>query len=175
MSSRSPPKTNSGVMTVYRPVPNYDDLYAGSDGSIIKSGHGVLKPNLYKNNRYLTVYAYTGRGGTYAVHSLVAAAFFGERPVGMVVRHGDGGAFDNSIANLCYGTQKDNIQDSVALGRHHSVAHSKKTHCSEGHEYTPENTYTRSNGARACRICRKAWRRAAYLREKSAKKEMGAA
>lgn len=27
------------------------------------------------------------------------------------------------------------------------------THCVNGHEYTPENTYTRSEGWRACRAC----------------------
>lgn len=27
------------------------------------------------------------------------------------------------------------------------------THCANGHEYTPENTYIRPNGQRDCRIC----------------------
>jgi hypothetical protein len=29
----------------------------------------------------------------------------------------------------------------------------RKTHCPQGHEYTPENTYYRANGARHCRTC----------------------
>jgi len=29
-----------------------------------------------------------------------------------------------------------------------------KTHCPAGHEYTPENTYLRAKGWRACRKCR---------------------
>ena len=29
----------------------------------------------------------------------------------------------------------------------------QKTHCSEGHEFTTENTYIRSNGSRKCRSC----------------------
>ena len=29
-----------------------------------------------------------------------------------------------------------------------------KTHCKQGHEFTPENTYTQSSGARGCRTCR---------------------
>ena len=28
-----------------------------------------------------------------------------------------------------------------------------KTHCKQGHEYTPENTYLKKNGNRACREC----------------------
>ena len=31
-----------------------------------------------------------------------------------------------------------------------------KTHCPQGHEYTPENTYRQPNGARICRVCRDA-------------------
>lgn len=31
------------------------------------------------------------------------------------------------------------------------------THCSEGHEYTEENTYRYADGRVACRICRRAW------------------
>ena len=35
---------------------------------------------------------------------------------------------------------------------------SAKTHCPQGHEYTPENTYiNHSTGARHCRQCRRAW------------------
>jgi hypothetical protein len=31
----------------------------------------------------------------------------------------------------------------------------RKTHCIHGHEYTPENTYIRPSGERACRICQR--------------------
>lgn len=30
------------------------------------------------------------------------------------------------------------------------------THCKEGHEYTPDNTIIRENGARRCRVCKNA-------------------
>lgn len=29
------------------------------------------------------------------------------------------------------------------------------THCKRGHEYTPKNTYVRSDGARVCQACRR--------------------
>jgi hypothetical protein len=35
-----------------------------------------------------------------------------------------------------------------------SANNARKTHCSKGHKFTPENTYTLPNGARSCRICR---------------------
>jgi len=30
-----------------------------------------------------------------------------------------------------------------------------KTHCASGHEFTPDNTYVRPNGARDCRVCKR--------------------
>jgi hypothetical protein len=37
--------------------------------------------------------------------------------------------------------------------------------CKRGHEFTPENTYTRANGYRHCRTCERArWRRWAALK-----------
>jgi hypothetical protein len=34
----------------------------------------------------------------------------------------------------------------------------RKTHCVNGHEFTPENTYVDPNGKRNCRKCRSAGR-----------------
>jgi hypothetical protein len=31
----------------------------------------------------------------------------------------------------------------------------RRTHCSQGHEYSPENTYSRKDGGRNCRACRR--------------------
>lgn len=41
------------------------------------------------------------------------------------------------------------------------------THCSKGHEFTEENTFTRAyDGARVCRECRKQYAREKYQRNK---------
>ena len=34
------------------------------------------------------------------------------------------------------------------------------THCKQGHEFTPENTYIMPQGRRQCRACHVAWQRA---------------
>lgn len=42
------------------------------------------------------------------------------------------------------------------------------THCAQGHEFTPDNTYTVPGlGWRRCRICVRAWRRKRYEKERS--------
>ena len=56
-------------------------------------------------------------------------------------------------------------------------AKAQQTHCSHGHEFTPENTIIKSNGMRQCRECRRAFDRnrgrgAEYWRQyRAAKKE----
>lgn len=74
----------------------------------------------------------------------------GPIPPGMYVCH----TCDNKIcinpSHLFLGTQIDNMQDHAAKGRHH---YGKRTHCKNGHEYTPENTKLIKNGWRICRAC----------------------
>jgi hypothetical protein len=68
-----------------------------------------------------------------------------------VVRH----TCDNSACcnpqHLRAGTDGDNVRDMVARGRHYWA---KRTHCKNGHEYSPENTKWRNNGRSEFRVCR---------------------
>lgn len=64
-------------------------------------------------------------------------------------------------AHLYIGDGFTNMQDCAKRGRHHWAL---KTHCPQGHEYTPDNTYV-NGGRRTCRTC--ALRRA---REHAARK-----
>lgn len=141
---------------ITRPVPGYTDLYAGMDGSLVHGEKGQLEQKIGpKGYWYVSI---PGVRGTVESHRLVAAAFLGPRPKGVVTRHGEGGKLDNSIGNLCYGTQRQNIQDAIDEGRGCAVFHAAKTECPQGHEYTPENTYVHvgKDGytRRHCRVCR---------------------
>lgn len=56
--------------------------------------------------------------------------------------------------------QKVNILRGVGTG----ARYARRTHCSYGHPFTPENTYIRSDGARKCRICKRMSNRARKAR-----------
>lgn len=49
------------------------------------------------------------------VHQVVLDAFMGPRPPKMVSRHLNGDSLDNRVANLAYGTQKENWADAVRV------------------------------------------------------------
>lgn len=103
-----------------------------------RSGHKVvrLKRNGCGRNRY--------------VHQMVLEAFVGPRPAGMDACHNDGNPSNNVVSNLRWDTTSNNILDAVVHGTHPSTA---KTHCPQGHEYTPENTRLISNGVGLGRRC----------------------
>lgn len=53
-------------------------------------------------------------------------------------------------------TQTENVLRGVSF----AAVNADKTHCSRGHEFTPENTYRRPSGNRDCRAClRLRWRK----------------
>lgn len=92
----------------------------------------------------------TGKIVSELVHVTVARAFLGPRPVGSVIRHIDGDGLNNMLTNITYGSQSENIRDSVRHGTH---AQSSKTHCPQGHEYSELNTRRDGNGWRKCKAC----------------------
>ena len=57
-----------------------------------------------------------------------------------------------NIDHLSAGTRDDNMADMARKGRAVNM-NMGKTVCKHGHPFTPENTYTRSDGSRKCREC----------------------
>lgn len=88
---------------------------------------------------------------TRLLHSVVAEAFHGPRPVGLEVRHLNGNPLDNRASNLKWGTRSSNTLDQVRHGTHNQAS---KTECPQGHPYTDER--------RACFVCKRKRERAAY-------------
>jgi hypothetical protein len=151
----------------WRPIPGYECLYEVSDLGRVRSlprkggnnrtyGGKILK--LILSAPYLNVaLSHDGIEAKHRVHSLVMLAFAGPRPVGQEVRHGPGGALDNRLTNLCYGTPAENSADMVRDGTVVLVGaaalNSAKTACLRGHDFTPENTRVDRRGHRYCRQC----------------------
>jgi hypothetical protein len=101
---------------IYRPIPGCPDYYGGTDGSIVSALSGKtlkLQPN--KKSGHLQVWIYSLY--RYA-HTLIAAAYLGERPEGLEVCHDNGNPQDNRPCNLYYGTHSQNMLDQVRHGTH---------------------------------------------------------
>jgi hypothetical protein len=148
------------------PVPGYEGLYEVSDGGAIRSldrldalgrkrTAKVLRPRkTTRDHLSVALYANAVRRD-FQVHILVLEAFIGPRPTGMEGCHWNDDPADNRLANLRWDTRSANVLDSIRNGTH---AMTNRTHCPEGHPYTPENTYTYPRGNRACRECRRIYR-----------------
>ena len=131
------------VRSVDRTVTRSDGVVQKRRGKILASSPntaGHLQVNLTKD----------GRGASTRVHRLVLLAFVGPCPEGMQACHWDDDKYNNHLSNLRWASGSDNLHDRVRNGRHHQA---RKKACHLGHAFTPENTYIKPNGARACRTC----------------------
>lgn len=61
--------------------------------------------------KQISVHAPGHKKHTRTVHSMVAEAFYGERPDGAHIAHWNGDRADNRVENLRYATPKENIGD----------------------------------------------------------------
>lgn len=109
----------------WRPIEGQSGYEVSNLGRVQRSGRiRALTPD---GNGYLRVsFWQDGKAVKIAVHVLVAEAFLGRRPPGLVVRHGDGVNSNNRADNLSWGTQAENEADKDAVGtkvngtKHHS-------------------------------------------------------
>lgn len=153
----------------WRDIPGYEGFYQVSNlgnvrslDRVVTTSHGLtrslpgklLSVGTGKSNYPEVRLSVSSKTRLYAVHQIVALAFLGPRPEGMVVCHWDGDSKNNKLENLRYATQTENAFDAVRHGTH---SESKKTHCKNGHEFNSENLITNigKHGRirRKCRIC----------------------
>ena len=128
-----------------------------SDGETRRLSGRMLRPGTSKGrDKYLRVgLCRNGELCMHKVHLLVAEAFIGPRPDGLVCRHLNDDPADNRVENLRWGTVSENQYDSVR-NKHH--CQSKKTHCKRGHILAGRNLTMGRPGKRDCAACYRARR-----------------
>lgn len=118
------PATNVAMLDTRheRWVPGYEGLYSvtstGEVWSYHKPGTPILLNPVKGSSGYIQVGLRNGSRASKTVHSLVAAAFLGERPHGFEVCHNDGNKLNNSVDNLRYDTKSNNEADKLLHGTH---------------------------------------------------------
>jgi hypothetical protein len=119
------------------------------------SGYGIFGPT---------------HGEVWMAHRYAWTITHGPIPRGMHVCHTCDVKLCVRPDHLFLGTPKANMEDMRAKGRARWGTYNKvKTHCRNGHEFTPENTeITRKGTGRSCRICRRASSRRSYWRQRAA-------
>lgn len=149
------------------PVPGYEGMYSVSDQGRVRSldrtvnGRSLRgqlrKPTCDPRGRRVVSLSRDGKSRYFFVHRIVLEAFVGPRPPGMECCHFNDDRSDNRLENLRWDTSSSNRLDAVRNGKHHEA---RKTRCDKGHEFTEDNTGTRTdNGGRYCRTC-KGWKSA---------------
>lgn len=108
-------------MVSMRPILQYPGYYAGVDGEIYSDRLGYLRKlpkRLHRGYYRVNVRDCDTPVKTHVepVHKLILNAYVGERPKGYVCRHLNGNPLDNTPTNICWGTPKENAQDSIRHG-----------------------------------------------------------
>lgn len=97
------------MAAAWQPIPGFEGRYEVSAAGQVRGIDGRLRAQHQDRRGYWRVHlSRAGRQRTYWVHRLVAAAFLGPCPAGLVVCHGPGGPSDNRLANLRYASQSEN-------------------------------------------------------------------
>lgn len=118
-------------MSVWHAVVGYEGLYEVSDAGAVRSLDRVVRqPNggvrlqpakpmrISTNPKGYPQLSLTkdGVGAKFSVHRLVLEAFVGLRPAGMECLHGDGVKTNNTLANIRWGTNPENVADKQMHG-----------------------------------------------------------
>lgn len=149
---------------IWLDLPGFEGLYEVSNMGRVRGLPRTTSDGKSLKFRYLTGrphdktgYIHFGVGVdsrryTLMVHRAICEAFNGPPLPGKPnALHRNGDPSDNRPENLYWGNQSDNNYDSVAHGVHPNA---RKTHCRNGHAYTPDNTYYSGPKAwRKCKIC----------------------
>lgn len=128
---------NSTASVEYRPIPGFPGYRAGADGSVWSKRRSVEWRELkaYKTGHgYLTMCLFSsGKRFRRDVHRIVLETFVGPRPAEQEARHIDGDRTNCALANLQWGSRKENWADrrvhgTDSIGKRHWKAKLCESH-----------------------------------------------
>lgn len=117
-------------LETWKPVVGFEGFYEVSDqgrvrslprivpsrGGVRQTRGRVLKP-IYPKGYPAAALCANGKSKIHEIHRLVAAAFLGPKPSGKhMVRHFDGDEKNPRLANLLWGTPRENSADAIRHG-----------------------------------------------------------
>lgn len=122
---------------IWRVVPQYS-RYEVSNTGLVRArfacdrhtGNFLLKPRPKTRHAYpmYRVIKDNGHRSSVYLHTLIVRAFHGDKPFpNAVTRHLDGNPLNNDPKNLCWGTQKQNVHDSIKHGTFAPTSKSKNS------------------------------------------------
>lgn len=147
-------------MTVWYEIPDFPGYRINQHAEVLslkQSQPRLMKFSINSKGYYQTAFRRDGKYVNVKLHVLMARTFLGPCPEGMEVCHNTPDRLNCLLTNLRYDTSSANNYDQVIHGTHHEAS---RTHCDQGHEFTPENTGWRWDkngkaGGRKCRRCKK--------------------
>lgn len=102
-------------MEEWRTIPGFPHYEASSEGRVRNVRTGcILRPGTKPAGYQHVSLSDNGRMRAINVHSLVLSAFIGPRPDGSECRHLNSEPSDNRLANLAWGTKRENTDDRMA-------------------------------------------------------------
>lgn len=141
-------------MECWKSIPDYDNYECSTLGRIRNKRNGYVLSTII-DKRSGRHYIHLGRDFYGQVAPLCLATYKGPRPNGMMACHNNGNVDDNSIDNLRWDTQSNNILDCVTHGTHFNAS---KDACKLGHKLIKENLRVGmlKKGKRSCLSCHRA-------------------
>jgi hypothetical protein len=104
----------------------------------------ILRPGRTKSGHYTVALCKNANPLSQYVHILVAKAFLGPRPEGLIVSHGRAGCADNRLSNLSYATSSQN--NGLDRWRDGTMQNARPVRRSDGIVYTSMTQAATRNG-----------------------------